>query len=217
MNEMRSFFNKVADGYDEHMRKVIIDYEEYYNRLTSPIKETDEPIKIINLGCGTGPELEHIFKKCPNAQVVCVDVAENMLNILKDKYACKEKQITLIADSYENVKVEDNTFDYVICAMCLHHYDKKRKNNIFNRFKSMLKEDGLYIEGDFVVTPEEEEKYYEEYQQLIITNPEVITGNYHIDVPATVYTETTYLINVGFKQVDVLYKEGNKAIFIGTK
>lgn len=213
--KMKDFYNEVADGYDEHMREVILDFDEYYDRLIKPIKNTEEKIRIANLGCGTGPELKNIFEQCPNAQVTCVDIAENMLDLLSKKYEKRLRQIDLITESYETVELEENAYDYIVCAMCLHHYDYDRKIQIFKRIHKFLKVGGMYIEGDFIATPEQEKTDYEVYKEIVANNPDIATGNYHVDVTSTVYTEIKYLNEAGFKRVDVLYKDENKGILIG--
>lgn len=205
----------VADGYDEHMRNTISDFDDYYDKLITPIEYTEEKVKIANLGCATGPELPNIFKHCPNAQVTCVDIAENMLKLLSEKFKNRLNQINLIAESYETVELKENAYDYIVCAMCLHHYDSHRKIEFFKGVYKFLKQGGMYIEGDFIATPEQEKRDYEIYKEIVAKKPEVATGNYHVDVPTTIYTEIKYLMAAGFKRVDVLYKEDNKGILIG--
>ena len=83
---MAAFFDARAAGYDDYFRDEIFPDEmfaQFYGALSAPIGETDEPLRILDLGCGTGLELEALFQRVPNARVTGVDLAEEMLELLK--------------------------------------------------------------------------------------------------------------------------------------
>ena len=80
--KMNDFFNKRAGGYDKHMKETIPQFTAFYRKIVSPIQKTKEKIQILDLGIGTGLELEGIFKKATNAFVTGIDVSENMLKLL---------------------------------------------------------------------------------------------------------------------------------------
>jgi ubiquinone/menaquinone biosynthesis C-methylase UbiE len=84
--EMKSFFDYRVERYDEHMAESVEEYLAFYRQIAVPFHETDEPIEILDLGAGTGIELEFIFAKAPNARVTAVDLSEAMLNKLIKKY-----------------------------------------------------------------------------------------------------------------------------------
>ena len=98
--EMAQFFNERVDGYEEHMRPLVSDL---YDVISTPIPTTNEPISILDLGCGTGLEFEAIFARASNALITGVDVSEEMLSRLKDKYQARMSQIRLIHGSFERV------------------------------------------------------------------------------------------------------------------
>ena len=63
--EMAAFFDARAAGYDDHMRdNVFTDttFAQFYQAVSAPIEETHEPLKILDLGCGTGLEIEALFQ-----------------------------------------------------------------------------------------------------------------------------------------------------------
>lgn len=101
--DMAGFFDARAAGYDDYMRGFVFTEEEFtqfYRAISKPIKRTDEPLNILDLGCGTGLELEALFQRAPNAQITGVDVSKEMLALLQTRYTAQMDQITLIADSY---------------------------------------------------------------------------------------------------------------------
>lgn len=58
----------------------------FYNHVANQVKKTDKPIRILDLGCGTGLELEGIFSNAPKALITGVNMSENMLFKLQEKY-----------------------------------------------------------------------------------------------------------------------------------
>ena len=52
-----------------------------------------EQIGILDLGCGTGIDLEEIFKKCPKANVTAIDMSQGMLEKLRDKFSKRSEQL----------------------------------------------------------------------------------------------------------------------------
>ena len=75
---MAAFFDARAAGYDDHMRDNIFEsdttFTQFYQALSSPIERTDEPLNILDLGCGTGLEIEALFQRVPNALITGVDL-----------------------------------------------------------------------------------------------------------------------------------------------
>lgn len=64
LEKMNEFFDKRLDGYDEHMLTCIESAEEFYP-YTANCLPKDACVEILDLGCGTGLELEHYFKLNP--------------------------------------------------------------------------------------------------------------------------------------------------------
>lgn len=215
MVDMEDIYNNRALGYDEHMRGVVKNFDKYYQILSNPFERTNEKVKILDLGCGTGAELKDILIKCPNAQITCVDIAEEMLKLLHDKYINNYEQITFVHDSYETIELKSRKYNYAICAMCLHHYPYERKVRLLNKVYNSLKHGGVYVEGDFIVTPQEESEELVKYTKLLKEHKEIEHGNYDVDAPACIATEMKILTDAGFSRVDVIYKEENQAILLG--
>ncbi|MDF2611035.1 MAG: SAM-dependent methyltransferase [Lachnospiraceae bacterium] len=212
---MEEFYNIRALGYDEHMRNVVKNFDKFYHLFSNPIKSTNEQVKILDLGCGTGAELKEVLIKCPNAQITCVDIAEEMLKMLHDKYNNKQEQFKFVHSSYETIELKSRMYDYALCAMCLHHYPYERKVRLLNKVLKSLKYGGVYIEADFIVTPQEEREELVKYHKLLERHKEIEYGDYDVDAPACIATEIKIFADAGFSRVDVIYKEENQAVLVG--
>jgi tRNA (cmo5U34)-methyltransferase len=212
---IEEIYNVRALGYDEHMRGAVKNFDKYYEILSNPFESTNEQVTILDLGCGTGAELKDILIKCPNAQITCVDIAEEMLKLLHDKYINNNEQFTFVHASYETIELKSRKYDYVVCAMCLHHYSYERKVRLLKKVYNSLKHGGVYVEGDFIVTPQEEREELVKYTKLLKEHKEIEHGDYDVDTPACIATEMKIFTDAGFSRVDVIYKEENQAVLVG--
>ncbi|WIV12437.1 class I SAM-dependent methyltransferase [Proteiniborus sp. MB09-C3] len=211
IEQMAEFFNNRAEGYEEHMLG-LEDSINYYKTLSKEIIPNHDKIEILDLGCGTGLELEEIFKKCPNANITGIDMSESMLELLKNKYVEFSKQIKLIKGSYLNISFPKNKYDYVISSMTMHHFTYEVKRQLYSNIKDYLKkETGIYIEGDYIVDDEKEKEYLKDYYDKL---KQLDKELYHIDIPFSANTQKNLLIEAGFSRVKAIYQKENSAILI---
>ena len=108
LERMSDFFTARLNGYEEHM--LTDEGKEAYKKLAELVPGNTE--KILDLGCGTGLELDEIFKRLPSVSVVGIDLTQAMLDKLKQKYP--DKNIKLIYANFFDVDLGVNTFDTAI-------------------------------------------------------------------------------------------------------
>ena len=156
--EMKSFFDSRVNGYDEHMASNVEEYDKFYRKIASPLKKTDEPIEVLDLGAGTGIELQFILAKAPNAKITAVDLSEEMLNKLINKYKKIGSQINTITSSYLSLELVPHSFDYIVSVMSLHHLIPVKKIALYKKLKKALIQTGTYVEGDYIVSLQEEKE-----------------------------------------------------------
>lgn len=94
--KMDEFFNTRADVYDVQHVKNIDGGEKCYHEIARYIPSDAKTL--LDLGCGTGLELESILKKLSSVKVTCIDMASKMLKKLAEKYS--GYSINLINDNY---------------------------------------------------------------------------------------------------------------------
>jgi tRNA (cmo5U34)-methyltransferase len=201
--EMSKFFDDRAAGYDEHMHGLLRDFDTFYMQIAKPIIATDKAVKVLDLGCGTGNQLKDIFQKLPNAQVTAIDLSEEMLGKLREKYPFYLTQIKIVQGSYLTIPFSDCSYDYVVSVYSLHHFTKDVKHSLYEKIKKSLKPKGMYIEGDCVVSADKEAQLLANYQQVV--GKESSNGLYHVDIPCSLQTQINLLQDAGFSKVDVIY------------
>ncbi|MFO7815194.1 MAG: class I SAM-dependent methyltransferase [Halanaerobiales bacterium] len=210
IEKMKDFFDKRADNYDDHMKSNIKDFNRFYSNIATEIKDTNRVINILDIGCGTGLELKYIFQKTPHAKIICLDLSEQMLNRLKEKYSFKNEQIELKVGSYLEDSFEENKYDYIVSAMTLHHLRYNKKLALYKKIYKALKSNGIYIEGDYIVDEAKEKKILNATAEKEDIK---INGNYHIDLPFSINTQKQILAESGFSKFNLIYEQDEAAVY----
>ena len=124
LEKMADFFEARLDGYDAHMMNGIAFAERFYPYTAGQLPKAENS-RILDLGCGTGLELEAYFRLCPTAKVTGIDLSGGMLAALKRKFA--DQDITLIQGSYFEVPFGEAAFDAAVSVESLHHFTREEK------------------------------------------------------------------------------------------
>jgi len=202
---MSAFFDTRADGYNNVMF-ASSGGEEDYKRLGACFPEMDEAVQILDIGCGTGIELDYIWEQIPNAHIICVDVSRGMLDLLLKNHPGSHDRITVIEASYIDWTYPSSTFDIVVSNMTMHHLWPEEKVEIYQKILKTLKPGGAYIEGDFIVKDDLMAEQYRRRYEIITANlpDKAKAGEYHIDIPCTLEVQKKLLQDAGFSSVEVL-------------
>ena len=206
LEKMADFFEKRLDGYDKHMLANIESADEFYPYTAKQLPPT-ENCHILDLGCGTGLELEEYYLLNPTARVTGIDLSQGMLSALKKKFA--DKDITLICDSYFDVPFDVSLFDGAVSVESLHHFTKAEKVPLYTKLRRALIDGGYFVLTDyFSLTDEEEQMHRQNLSELKTEQRISDDAFYHYDTPLTVKHETEALLEAGFSSVEVLKNWG---------
>ena len=206
LEKMADFFENRLDGYDEHMMTNIEAADEFYP-FTAKQLPTTENCHILDLGCGTGLELEEYYPLNPSAKITGVDLSQGMLSALKKKFA--DKDITLICGSYFDVPFDVSLFDGAVSVESLHHFTKEEKVRLYTKLHRALKDDGYFVLTDYFSLSDEEEQMHRQNLSALKAEQGIADDDfYHYDTPLTVKHETEALMEAGFSSVEVLKNWG---------
>ena len=206
LEKMGDFFDSRLDGYDEHQLTCIESAQEFYPYTADSLpKETNA--HILDLGCGTGLELEEYFLQNPTAKITGIDLAPGMLNALREKFS--DKALTLITGSYFDVPFAEDMFDAAVSVESLHHFTKEEKIPLYTKLHKALKANGYFILTDYFSLSDEEEQHHRR-ELLRLKKEQGLADNefYHYDTPLTMAHEKEALIAAGFESVEVLKSWG---------
>ena len=200
LEKMNDFFTARVDGYDEHMKSNIEGASDFY-RYTAELLPNDAGAKVLDLGCGTGLELEEFFKVNPDASVTGIDLTKAMLDELKKKFPGKD--LDLICGSYFEEPFGEKAYDAAVSVESLHHFKKEKKLGLYKKLHGSLKDNGYFILTDYFAESEELETEYFHNLEEIKRNEGLSEDEfYHYDTPLTVEHEIEVLKEAGFSKVE---------------
>ncbi len=142
LEKMDEFFNKRSDIYEEHQLNAIDGAREFYP-FTASLLPVRNGAAVLDLGCGTGLELDCYFRLNPSARVTAIDLSECMLATLKEKFP--ERAITVIQGSYFDVPFEKNRYDAAVSVESLHHFTKEAKTSLYKKVFQALAAGGAFF------------------------------------------------------------------------
>ena len=199
LEKMDDFFAARVDGYDEHIKTNIEGASGFY-AYTASLLPKAAGSRVLDLGCGTGLELEEYFAVNPGAKVTGIDLSPAMLEALKAKFP--EKDLTLVCASYFDEPFGENCYDAAVSVESLHHFPAERKASLYGKLHAALEEGGVFVLTDYFAESEVLEKEY--FQNLAQLKKEQGLSEdefYHYDTPLLVGHEMEILRKAGFRNV----------------
>ena len=207
LEEMASFFENRLNGYDEHMRRDIEGSSDFYAFTAARLPQT-RVAKVLDLGCGTGLELEEYFALNPDAEITGIDLCQPMLDALAAKFP--QKRLNLVCGSYFDADLRLNAYDAAVSVESLHHFPAERKQELYRKLFSALKQNGYFVLTDYFAESEALEKeYFHNLEELKREQGLNEGAFYHYDTPLTVQHEMEILREAGFKDVRILRQWGS--------
>ena len=206
LEKMSDFFEARLAEYDGHMMTNIASANEFYPFTAGQLPMT-EGCRVLDLGCGTGLELQFYYLQNPSALVTGIDLSSAMLGELARKFA--DKHPTLICGSYFDLPLGEDAFDAAVSVESLHHFTKDEKIPLYGKLRRALRDGGYLILTDYFASSNEEERDCRE--SLLALKREQGLDDcelYHYDTPLTVQHETEALTEAGFSSVELLGQWG---------
>lgn len=200
IEEMTDFFSKRMDIYEKvHLEHWVKEYAHIADYFEGEIQS------LLDIGCGTGLELEAIYQRFPKVKVTGIDLSEDMLKKLQAKY--KGREIELILSDYFEYPFGTEQYDAALSFETLHHFKFEKKQKIYDKLYQAIKQDGYYIECDYIACSDEEEMLcLEQYEYKRRVNKIPDNVFVHVDIPLTLEHQIELMENAGFKNIKVLYE-----------
>lgn len=206
LEPMDVFFDRRLDGYEAHQLTAIASAQEFYP-FTASLLPVQPGARILDLGCGTGLELDFYFPRNPTARVTGIDLAPGMLQALREKFA--GRALTLIQGSYFDVPLDAHSFDAAVSVESLHHFTLEEKIPLYRNVCQGLVPGGFLILTDYFAQSEAEEAHFR--QALLREKAAQGLSDstlYHFDTPLTVEHEMQALREGGFSRLELLGRWG---------
>lgn len=209
MEKMEDFFTARVDIYDEHMINEVEGCREGYLKMAGLVPE--ETKTLLDLGCGTGLELEAIWSRNPGIAVTGIDLTPAMLERLKKKFS--DREVTLIGADYMACELGTERYDTAVSFQTLHHFTHEEKLGLYEKVWRALKAGGCYIECDYMAETQEQENYFFAEKKRLEKEQKLLEGEYyHFDMPCTMDNQKRLLKQAGFSDAEVVWRQENTTI-----
>ena len=133
MNEIASFFDSLADRWDE-----LCTHDA--DKINTILEQTTlhKGLRILDIGCGTGVLEKYLLPYSP-ASIVAIDISGQMIEMTKSKYA------TSIVDFRQaNVlDMKEELFDYIIAYSVFPHFEHQQET--ISHLADLLVPDGELV------------------------------------------------------------------------
>jgi tRNA (cmo5U34)-methyltransferase len=219
-------FDKTVAYYDDWIKNALPCYNEIFSVAKESIPYTpDERINVLDLGAGTGLFSWQVFAIFKEAKFVLMDVSEKMLNVAKERFSATSANVELVVQDYAKGLVAGE-YDLVISSVSIHHLSDQEKKVLFARIYSALKPAGVFINIDQIKGSSKffQEYYWNDWLKKIRTAgveeekiQESIKRRKKYDKESTLADQLNWLKEVGFLEVDCLYKYYCMALFWAKK
>lgn len=162
MNIMESF-NAHAKEYDLWRRQFIPCFDDFYTIATMVMLRHCGPRpRVLDLGAGTGLLSHFVLQAMPEAHLTLVDIADQMLDQARARFADRPDQVTIIHADYLHDALP-GPFDAICSALSIHHLEAPQKRQLFRRCSELLGPGGVFVNADQILGPTPElAKWYDQ-------------------------------------------------------
>lgn len=180
---------------------------------------------VLDLGAGTGLFSSHVFGVLPSAKFILWDVAEQMLDVAKERFSAQQAQFEFVVKDYREI-TDLSGVDVVISSLSIHHLLDSDKQRLFKNTFSTLKPGGVFINVDQIAA--ESESIVDLYWSMWLREArakqldeqriqESIARRQRYDHDATLAQQLEWLEQAGFTNTDCVYKNYFVGVFLATK
>lgn len=242
MSEWRSVYDSEAmvKQYNQRLKIIGIRADERDETVISMIPyKGHEAFRILDLGAGLGRFTMKLREKFPNAEIVCLDGSEKMLEVAKTRFGENAKNTSFICKDFGYASwIEGLSWklDVVVSTGAIHHISDIRKRELFSEVYSLLNNNGYFINGDLIKSRYDavNTKYYNDVwaHYIQVKTREVLGVQREIedvrkrmyealqkegDKPATIEDQIRWLLEAGFSIADCVWQYYLLAVIVGIK
>lgn len=219
-------FDKTVAYYDSWMRKALPGYDDLFAVATEvmPFKG-DAPVRVLDLGAGTGLFSQHVLQEYPNATFVLYDVAAKMLEVAEERFVEQIDRFEFKVEDYRNLQAVGD-FDLIISSLSIHHLNDEEKKQLCQQVYTALRKGGAFVNVDQIKGETEylQNLYWELWLRHVRASDaseeqiqESIERRTTYDQDAFLADQLQWLREAGFVNVDCVYRHTFVGVFLAMK
>ncbi|MDE6473832.1 MAG: class I SAM-dependent methyltransferase [Clostridia bacterium] len=224
IDNIQEQFNIVAKEYDANRKKFIPCFDDFYGAATEFIASNiSYPCTVVDLGAGTGLLSYFWYRHFPKSRYILVDIAEEMLNVAKQRFALLDNFAYVVQDYSQSLPIEN--CDVIISALSIHHLEDDGKMRLFKSIYDKLPDGGLFVNYDqFCAGNATLNKWFDSYWEsglhtsgLTSKDIDMWKERRKLDRECSVEQEVSMLKSSGFKIVKCVYSSGKFSVILAIK
>lgn len=147
MENVEDFYDQLSSSYTDLIKKCVPRYDELLSNMFLYLHPYFKPLRILDLGCGTGNLTQRILEHFPDAQIDVLDLSEDILDECRKRFSNKSNINYLQAD-FKNMNLPEASYDLVMSSIAIHHVEDPFKFKLYKDVFQSLKINGLFIFAD---------------------------------------------------------------------
>lgn len=181
----------------------------------------DEPIRILDVGGGHGEVTEQVLEEWPNATVVLQDFSGPMLAIAGERFANDDHRVEFSQSDLTTggwSATLNGPFDAAVSAIAIHNVgDPKIIRAIYAEVFSVLKPGGAFFNLDYLyMAGPATADLYQRMTGRSMSARTMGVGQ-SLAERASLLHQLQWFTDIGFDEVDCLWKEGRQAALCGLR
>lgn len=223
--DVQAWFDRWVDTYDADRRVLIACFDDFYGTAAEAAAlDRSGPVRVLDLGAGTGLLSSVLAGALPDATFVLVDEAPAMLERARERLApLGDRVATVVADLRD--PLPPGAFDVIASALAIHHLDDHAKADLYRRAAMALAPGGVFINAEQVAgpTPRLDARFKDRWRahcRALGASEDTLAAadaRMAIDLPASVPDQLAMLERAGLDDVTCLFQSWRFAVMVGWK
>ena len=223
MDEIKKAFDSGASAYDAQRRFIIPGFDDLYEAAIWAAEWPGEKPAILDIGAGTGLFSSLLLQKYPHCTITLLDVSEKMLDVARKRFFGMNNVGYRIQDyRCENL---GGCYDIISSALSIHHLEHAEKRSLYGRIFQVLNEGGVFVHAEQVLGESgwHQMRNYAYWDEFVMNGPqgnqvkEALKRRDTLDKVERLSVQLKWLRDIGFSDVDIVYKNRSFAVFMGRK
>jgi len=169
------------------------------------------PARVLDLGSGDGRLLGLVKAARPDVHAVAVDFSDTMLERLRERFP-SDSRVNIVAHDLNNPLPDLSRFDTVVSSFAIHHLPHERKRALYGEIYGLLAPGGVFLNLEHVSSPSD--VLHQRFNDALgVRRGEEDPSNKLLDTE----TQLAWLREIGFTDVDCVWKWLELALLTGTK
>jgi tRNA (cmo5U34)-methyltransferase len=223
-----AMFGQAAWDYDRARRQLVPGLDRFYGAVLESVPfGSEEEIRVLDLGAGTGLLSAMVAGRFPRSRVTLVDLSVEMLRVARRRFAGEPGRFEFRTMDYARKPLPRilGGYDLVVSALSVHHLTHGDKKELFDKVHDSLAVGGHFVNADQISgeTPEEETRYREWWLRRVreagVSEEDLAAAlsRMRADRNATLGAQLGWLQEAGFEGIDCRYKDHRFAVYNGRK